>query len=700
MTADPLNLVGTTLADKYAVERLVGEGGFALVYRATHTIWKRPVALKVFRHLGRYPLERQKELIESFVREGSVLAELSERSAAIVQARDIGTLAAPDGAHMPYMVLEWLDGTTLDHVLETESAAGRAPRSLEEARALLEPVAEALALAHRRGIAHRDVKPANLFVLGDPADRPTVKILDFGIAKVVTEAERSGGGFNKTQGVFSNFTPAYGAPEQYSKQLGATGPWTDVFALALILVEVLSGAAALVGDDLAQLGFASTDPNRRPTPRTRGVAVSDAVEAVFARALAVEPGSRYADAADFWNALRVAMELAPLSAAALDAGARSSVRSLPAAPAARAIHAAPTLKSDGLPMANTITPDSLLSSVSSSREARSQPADKRRVGVFVAIGLAVVALGGVGAAARSLLRGGATVASTGSTSSPPPSAVPPPPAPKPSCPAGMIEIPGGKFFMGSDEKAEWAERERPAHKVQLAPYCIDRFEVTTAQYKACSDKGDCKRASTENDFEGITDKLHKTFDPLCNIRDPAAMASHPINCVDWQMAVDYCQAAGKRLPTEAEWEFATRGSDGRTYPWGDEVPTAGHLNACGKECLAWSRKRGIFDQEAMYPKEDDGFPTTAPVGSFPKGKSVFGVEDVVGNVWEWTSDWYAPYSTAVETDPKGPSTGKERVIRGGAWNGSQPTWVRPTFRYSDVPTSKSYGIGFRCAKPL
>ena len=95
---------------------------------------------------------------------------------------------------------------------------------------------------------------------------------------------------------------------------------------------------------------------------------------------------------------------------------------------------------------------------------------------------------------------------------------------------------------------------------------------------------------------------------------------------------------------------------------------------------------------------DDGFAATAPVGSFPKGASRYGVEDVVGNVWEWVADWYGPYTKDEQSDPHGPHAGDKRVIRGGAWNGSQPSWVRPTFRYRDDPASRSHGIGFRCAK--
>jgi formylglycine-generating enzyme required for sulfatase activity len=264
----------------------------------------------------------------------------------------------------------------------------------------------------------------------------------------------------------------------------------------------------------------------------------------------------------------------------------------------------------------------------------------------------------------------------------------------------MVTITGGKFFMGSDDKTDEPD-ERPAHQVTLSPYCIDKTEVTVEAYHACSKQGECKRAPRENEWEGIDAAARKIYDPLCNARDPER-GQYPINCIDWELASAYCSAVKKRLPTEAEWEFATRGSDGRKYPWGDDPPMDGtYLNACGKECVAWGKKHPDPDNplRAMYPV-DDGFATLAPVGSFPKGASPFGLEDVVGNVWEWVSDWYAPYGPEAVTDPKGPATGSERVLRGGAWNGSDVGWVRPTYRFKTTPKLRSHGIGMRCAKSL
>ncbi len=685
-TLDPLALVGTIVSEKYEIQEVVGEGGFAIVYRATHNVWQRPVAIKVFRALGDLPAERRDQLVKSFIQEGALLAELSERSAAICQARDVGMLRTAEGREMPYMVLEWLEGRSLEQVIEEEKQRRLPPRTPAETLHILEPAALALALAHKKGIAHRDVKPANIFVIGDPRGEYTVKILDFGIAKVVQDVQRQAGSFQQTQGVVSSFTPAYGAPEQFSRTYGATGPWTDVFALALIFTELMTNEPPLRGDDLTQLAFCSMDPKRRPTPRAYGFEISDALEAALRRALAVAPDERFRSTGEFWDALRTALAMEPMRAFA----AADSTRNTSSNAAIIAPH--PEQRTMQTP------PPSLMPSPA--------PAPSTSTGaLFAGLGAGVVVLAGLLAGGVYLfaLRGKAEVQAPLASASPAAVSAAPALPPPLTCPSGMITIEGGKFFMGSDDKRD-DEAERPAHQVTLSPYCIDTTEVTVAQYKQCSDKGECKRAPRDNEWPGITARERKVYDPLCNVRDAETKAQYPINCVDYELSDAFCKASGRRLPTEAEWEFAARGSDGRKYPWGDDPPTSGNrLNACGKECLAWGKKNNE-EVAAMYPV-DDGFATTAPVGSFPKGASPFGLQDVVGNVWEWAHDWYAPYTPGRQTDPVGGSgsgsgSGTERVLRGGAWNGSDPGWVRPTYRFKSEPALRSHGIGFRCAKAL
>jgi formylglycine-generating enzyme required for sulfatase activity len=674
---DTLKLVGRTIAEKYAVESVVGEGGFATVYRAMHLIWNRPVALKVFKALGDFSEKDRQKLFDEFVQEGALLADLSERTAAIVQARDIGMLDGLRGERIPFMVLEWLEGATLEAVFADEKARALPLRTAAEIVSLLDPAALALALAHRKGVAHRDIKPGNIFVIGDARGEATVKLLDFGIAKVASDAQKMGGAFAKTSGQVTSFTPAYGAPEQFSRTHGSTGPWTDVFALALIVTEAVSGRDPLQGDDFVQIAVAAADPDRRPTPRALGASVSDEVESVLAKALAVKPAERWQTAGDFWNALRVAVAMAPMRGMADTAPSGT----LPESPVRATVQEAP---------ASVVT--------APARAAQPAPAPSR-AGLGRAIGI-VGAIGVAAAGVYMLMAKGASPSApnpASSASASPVASVPVAPSASAVaslvCPAGMIAIPGGSFFMGSDDGLPF---EKPSHQVSLAPFCIDEFEVTVDRYRSCSDEGRCKRAGTTNEWATITDKEHKSFDPLCNIRDSQARAKHPINCVDWEMAEKFCREQGGRLPTEAEWEFAARGPDGRKYPWGDDDPAAGHLNACGRECVAWGQKNGV-EEKAMYDA-DDGFPNTAPVGSFPKGASRYGVQDVVGNVWEWVADWYGEYAKDEQKDPKGPAAGDERIIRGGSWNGSYASWVRPTFRYKDAPTKRSYGIGFRCAK--
>jgi serine/threonine protein kinase len=277
------------------------------VYRAEHLIWKQPVAIKCFRVLSSAPEHQRQELLDGFIQEGKLMTSLSSRTAAIVQARDVGTFTAPNGDWVPYMVLEWLEGRPLDHALWVERSQNLPLRSLQETLSLLESAAQALDVVHGMNIAHRDIKPANFFVIGDArAEGTLVKILDFGIAKVMAEHAHMATSLAQTGSTVTAFTPNYGAPEQFSRMHGATGPWTDVFAMALTILEILRGQPALEGDDYLQLAIAARDESRRPSPRTLGLQVSDAVEAVFLRALAVSPKDRYRSMGEFWTDLYAA----------------------------------------------------------------------------------------------------------------------------------------------------------------------------------------------------------------------------------------------------------------------------------------------------------------------------------------------------------------------------------------------------------
>jgi formylglycine-generating enzyme required for sulfatase activity len=256
----------------------------------------------------------------------------------------------------------------------------------------------------------------------------------------------------------------------------------------------------------------------------------------------------------------------------------------------------------------------------------------------------------------------------------------------------MVLIPGGKMFMGA---RDLMPDTKPPHEVTLSRYCFDKTEVTVRAYAACVEKGECERPPDKVSWPNISEAQVKQFSPLCNAGH-ADRGEHPVNCVAWAMADNYCKKRGARLPTEAEWEFAARGSGQHKYPWGDEAPTSKHLNACGPECLKWLGENGTKIPRPMFD-DSDGFVGTAPVGSFPAGASSFGIVDLAGNVWEWTADWYGPYAADAATDPKGPTSGTQRVARGGDFTGYQPDWARPAYRWKTDPDTFNHAIGFRCA---
>src|SRR5450432_3137974 len=189
---DPFEWVGKTIDDQFTVEEVVGEGGFAVVYRGHHKGFDEKVAVKALKFPAKLGEEERARFLESFKAEGKLLRKLTSADAGIVQALDVGAATSPNGTWTPYLVLEWLEGETLDADLKGRAKSGAAGRSLGDAITLLDPAARGLATAHGMGIAHRDVKPANLFLKSPESggsEKRSLKIVDFGIAKVMTDSE-------------------------------------------------------------------------------------------------------------------------------------------------------------------------------------------------------------------------------------------------------------------------------------------------------------------------------------------------------------------------------------------------------------------------------------------------------------------------------------------------------------------------------
>ena len=231
----------------------------------------------------------------------------------------------------------------------------------------------------------------------------------------------------------------------------------------------------------------------------------------------------------------------------------------------------------------------------------------------------------------------------------------------------MVFVPAGEFPMGSETGDA---DERPIHSVYLDAFYIDMFEVTNGHYRLCVDDGACSPPletglSTRASYYGNPD-----FDDF------------PVVYVNWEMAQAYCAWRGMGLPSEAQWEKAARGTDGRTYPWGE----------------------GIDCQHANYYRQEGNdfiacVGDTARVGSYERGQSPYGAYDMTGNVWEWVGDWYdvSYYLESPPSNPPGPDSGRARVVRGGSWGFSDFS-VRAARRYWFHPANALENVGFRCAR--
>ena len=257
----------------------------------------------------------------------------------------------------------------------------------------------------------------------------------------------------------------------------------------------------------------------------------------------------------------------------------------------------------------------------------------------------------------------------------------------------LLYVPAGGFEMGSDDtevdaalemcdtyyqgpcQRAWFEVEGPPHTVALDGFWIDRTEVNNAQYRTCVEAGVC------------TPPARADSDTRDRYYGDSAYDDYPVIHVSWHQAEAYCAWAGGRLPTEAEWEYAARGPEGRRYPWGDEYDGT-RLNSCDVNCgYGWS--------EAIF---DDGYEDTAPVGSYPSGASWCGALDLAGNVWEWMADRFGPYTADHQENPAGPAAGPERALRGDAADGTRSV-SRSAARHGMTPSRTYAYTGFRCVVP-
>lgn len=655
--SDPF--IGRIIEKRYEIRDRIGKGGMGSVYRAHHINLNRDFAIKLInRELCADPTA-----MERFRREAKALGAIQHPNA--VNVSDFGVTDQGEA----FLVMEMLRGQVLRYTIVRES-----PLQLTRIAPIFKQICSAISAAHKVGVIHRDLKPENIMLIENDDGDEVAKVLDFGIAKLQS-SDSTLNQLTASNVVFG--TPRYMSPEacQGLEQTRSS----DIYALGIILHELLTGRAPFEG----KTGRSPTEiaiQHLQETPAAPSEYRADIppeVDAVVLKALSKKPGDRFATAVEFAEEFEDAVfssmaTLAPetnrlpmdtITASGLPAIETQPVEeTLPLANEPPTLPHTPSMPSVGPPTMPQVRPPVIEPPtippprppiVEKPTEPHAVPSTPSRSWVLMVAGLAFVALCAIAVAIVGvylLNRPGndkiaETTPWTGIAAAEP---VP-----------GMVFIPGGAFMMGETPRpGPELDREKydgPPHTVRVAAFYIDVTEVSNA------------------DYSRFLSETRREPPPDWPSSPPSATwKALPVSNVSWEDASAYAAWAGKRLPTEDEWEYAARGADGRRYPWGDD----------------WDGR--CARASGLVTSNPD------PVGSHPSCASPFGALDLAGNVWEWTASSFAPY-------PGGPEAPDEfrtaKITRGGAWT-STPWDQRSTHRDFKLPTTRDTRIGFRCAKSV
>lgn len=620
-----VDLVGADIG-RYHILEQVGEGGMAIVFKAFDTRLETEVAIKFIR-TEKLTLETIGKSLKRFEREAKALAQLTHPN--IVRVIDYGEYEGK-----PYLVMPYLKGGTL------KQSMGK-PFPYRQAANLLVPIAHALDYAHQHNILHRDVKPSNILL----TDTGQPMLSDFGIAKILEDEltlDITGTGVGIG-------TPEYMAPEQ--GMVHEIDHRADVYSLGTVFYELVTGRKPYQADTpLAIMLKRASEALPRPKQFVRDL--PDAVEQVLLKALAKDPAERYSTAGAFAAALENLARGQNLSAQQNDGTIFrrkwSWIVAITAMICISIVGLGWLLRGFLVNRPVTVVPTMM------SNKDVSAPSSAQAVGAKTSEPLRV--------ATETI-----TVF---------PTFVPSPTIEtRSSANLGkdgmkLIFIPDGEFVMGTNGGEP---DQKPSHSVYLSSYWIDETEVTTAMFaEFLNEMG--------NQFEGNSTWISSPdSDDIMQIsggfwRPTTGYENYPVVEVTWYGANAYCAWAGRRLPTEAEWEKAARGSAGKILPWGGSL-----------DC-----------SYANYGGCNGG---VKPVGSYPQGESPYGVLDMFGNVWEWVYDKYGTdyYRESPSANPLGSASGKHHILRGAAWDTTDVIRLQITFRYNRDPNLTSGSYGFRCA---
>jgi len=624
--------IGQTIG-RYQILQLLGEGGMATVYKAYDTRLEREVAIKVIRRDAFAPDEMDM-LLKRFEREAKSLAGLSHPN--IVGVIDYGE---HEGA--PYIVMVYLSGGTLSDRL------GK-PMPWRDAVKLLLPVAQALEYVHDRNIINRDVKPSNILM----TEKGQPMMTDFGLVKIFGEKEKEG--THLTSSGTGLGTPDYMAPEQWT---GETTTQSDLYSLGVVLYEMITGRRPYTADTPAGV-LLKQATEALPLPKTYIPDLPQNVESVLLKVLAKEPINRYPNMHVFVNELQNLLEGREVSASMVKT---ERLREQMTGKVAKTFGSSDDAQAGGrklnfaflITIIGVIVVVVLLGGAGAYWLVNGNPALPAAVTATQPISLSVTQTT-VPATEKP------QTTSAVATDTPVPAETSAPVEIKDSRNVPMRLVPAGEFTMGSADSGDIGSK--PATKISLGAFYIDKYEVSNEMYDACVYAVECRKPIRVGSATNNTYYANPVY------------ANYPVIYVDWKMAKAYCEWRGARLPTEAEWEKAARGTDGRIYPWGNDKADCSRGNFAG--CLG----------------------DTSPVDKYDTGQSIYGVFGMAGNVWEWTSTLYKPYPYDATDGREDPKSISPRIARGGSWHpGSNSGNARVDTRLKlETGSAVSY-VGIRCA---
>ncbi len=675
----------------------LGQGGMGAVYYGMHTRLNKEVAVKVLPfHLA----EQQPDMIKRFFREAQI--------AAMVQSPHLVTVTDVNEEHgLVFLVMEFVNGISAGGYLRKVKSDGLPGMDEAEALDICISATEGLVAAHMGGIIHRDVKPDNIMIPRNRQSNELVfqlcKLADLGLAR----GEDLGQSLTLGQACMG--TPGYMSPEQ-ALDAKTVGKAADVFSMGATLYCMLAGVAPFTGSSPTKIVIDTVQHPHHPLKEARKD-VSDAVVAIIERCLQKAPEKRYVDAAALLDALKgVRTTQKPLSIADIEtAGVEKAIRRSeaeallaeakrltatdPDAALAKLAEAEHKMLGDddtALTILDGITAEIAqhrkdinqkdLTGARSGRRSRSTMIwDALSSAIPMALDakknnewdMVIATLEGPLKAlgdgdhpnrglAEKLMQQARDAASRGDSDASLN-------GPTLALDLGnnvkmeLVRVAAGTFQMGSPGTEKGRVGNEIQHAVTISkPYFICKYPVTQAQYEALM-------GSNPSEFKS----------PL-----------KPVEMVNWDECHEFCKKlalkTGKllRLPTEAEWEYACRAGTTTPFHFGDNI----------------SAEQANYDANFTYGDGAKGVyrQQTTPVGSFPP--NAWGIFDMHGNIWEWCQDWYGPYTAEAATDPKGPDSGKHRVMRGGSWN-YRPALCRSATRYWDAPQERSSRRGFRLVLP-